>query len=66
MGAFGLIILHDSSRSSWDWRVLEAVTGLTSEDRIATSSANVQNVVSGWTGISPVYWEYRNGPRMLP
>jgi hypothetical protein len=25
--------LHDSRRPSWDWRVLEAVAGLVSEDR---------------------------------
>jgi hypothetical protein len=55
--------LHDSSR---DWRVLEAVEGFVSEDSIATSSANVQKVVKGWTWTSAVYRKYRNGPRMLP
>jgi hypothetical protein len=46
--------LHDSNRPSWDWRV----AGLVSEDRIVTSSVNVQKVVKGWTGTSTVYREW--------
>jgi hypothetical protein len=56
MGALGVVKLiphnwlHDSRRPTCDWRVLETVAGLVSEDGIATSSANVQKSVKGWTG----------------
>jgi hypothetical protein len=48
---------YDSRRPSWDWRALEAVAGLVSEVRIATSFAIVQKVVKGWTGTLAVYRE---------
>ena len=44
MGAFGFIKFDPPKLAgtgpSWDWRVLEAAAGLTSEDRIAKSSEN--------------------------